>query len=187
MIEPNGDKAMNKKSPTGLLVAATITLIGLISAIPPTTAQTQVQFTCNQSYDQQSDRRFPTTFAWTSKGKTAVIRWVKNLGGYSPQDRCQDVSPRFQEAYDNGTLNLITNGKVKGQPVICTAKEYDAACETVLMTLRPKEDSLKILNNLKDIFEGSRQVGPIKNSSGIPQIYYQIDIEEFFRNAPVEK
>ena len=178
---------MNKKAPTGLLVAATITVIGLISAIPPTTAQSQVKFICNQGYDQESDRRFPTTFAWTSKGKTAVIRWVKNLGGYSPQDRCQDVSPRFQQAYDNGTLNLITNGKVKGESVICTAKEYGAGCETVLMTLRPEENSLRILNNLKDIFEGSRQVGPIKHSSGIPQVYYQIDIEEFLRNAPVEK
>ncbi|KOP24376.1 hypothetical protein AMR41_21560 [Hapalosiphon sp. MRB220] len=178
---------MNKKSPTGLLVAVSITVIGLISAIPPSTAQSQVKFICNQSYELQSDRRFPTTFAWTSGGKRAVIRWVKSLGGHSPQNRCQDVSPRFQQAYDNGTLNLITNGKVKGQPVICTAKEYGAACETVLMTLRPEENSLKILNNLKDIFEGSRQVGPIKHSSGIPQIYYQIDIEEFLRNAPVEK
>ncbi|WP_041740538.1 COP23 domain-containing protein [Calothrix sp. PCC 6303] len=177
---------MNKKSPTGLLVVATITVIGLISAIPPSTAQSQVKFICNQSYELQSDRRFPTTFAWTSRGKTAVIRWVKNLGGYSPQDRCQDVSSRFQQAFDNKTLNLITNGKVKGKPVICTAKEYGGACETVLMTLRPEENSLRILNELKDILD-ARQVGPIKHSSGIPQVYYQIDIEEFLRNAPVEK
>jgi Circadian oscillating protein COP23 len=177
---------MNKKLPTGLLVAATITVTGLISAIPPTTAQSQVQFTCNQSYELQSDRRFPTTFAWTSRGKVAVIRWVKDLGDHSPQDRCKNVSPRFQQAYDNGTLNLITNSKVKGEPVICTAKEYGAACEIVLMTLRPEENSLRILNDLKNILDG-HQVGPIKHSSGIPQIYYQIDIEEFLRNAPVEK
>ena len=177
---------MKMKAIATVLIAGTVADVGISSLIPKALAESQVQFICSESFDSQSNRRFPTTFAWTPRGKIALVRWVKNLGNYSGQQRCEKVSPRFQEAYANRTLNVLTNGRMNGQPVICTASEYGGSCHTLLMTLRPGDNSLAILNDFKDNLNG-RTIGPIRHSSGTPQVYYQIDIEEFLRNAPVEK
>lgn len=180
---------MNKKLITTALITASFVAMGAIFPIAESKAESDVKFICGKSHDRQTDnkdKRLPTTFAWTSRGKTAIVRWEKNFGKYSPQERCQSVAPRFQEAYDNGTLQMITNGKVNGQPVICAVREYGDSCQTVLMTLRKKDNPIQMLNDLKDTLNG-RGVGPVKNSSGTPQIYYQVNMDEFLRNAPVEK
>ncbi|MFM2061808.1 MAG: hypothetical protein RLZZ507_1478 [Cyanobacteriota bacterium] len=178
---------MNKKSVLTFLLTSSFAIGFLTSTIAQSTDKSPVKFICNQSFDQKANNNLPTTFAWHSKGKTALIRWETNyFRNYSPQRRCEEVSPRFQQAYDNGTINLITNGRMNNQPVICTVREYGAACDTLLMTLRPEDNSLQVLNLFKQIFSG-RQEGPVKHSSGTPQIYYKINIEEFLRNAPVEK
>ncbi|MCU0534726.1 MAG: COP23 domain-containing protein [Hydrococcus sp. Prado102] len=147
----------------------------------------KVQFICNQSFNKGTGERLPTTFAWTEKGKIAIVRWkTEEFASYSPQRRCDEVSPRFQEAYDNGTLKMITNGRMNGQPVICTATAYRGECQTLLMTLRSTDDSLRVLNSFNDVLSG-RSTGPILHNSGSPQVYYQVDIETFLRTAPVEE
>jgi hypothetical protein len=158
---------------------------GLTVHLSAAQAEQGVQFICAQVFDKQKNR-LPTTLAVTPRGKVAVIRWVSSMGAmYSQQKRCEEVSPRFQEAYNNGTLNLITNGVWNRQPVICTVSKLGDGCHTLLMTLRSGDDSLKLLNELKNILNG-RQRGPIKHSSGIPQAYVQINIQEFLQSAPVE-
>jgi len=67
--------------------------------------------------------------------------------GYSAKTRCEQVSPRFQEAYDKGTLNYMTNGTWKGQngkdkPVICAASVLGGDCETLLFTSAPKREAI---------------------------------------------
>ena len=167
------------------------TSIAIATAAMPTTAtnaQTDntVQFICSQGFDRDSGQRLPTTFAWHKQGKTALIRWKTPWGnGITPQQRCEQVSPRFQQAYDNGTLNFITNGTMNGQPVICTAKEQGGQCQTVLMTLRAEDNSLQMLNQLKDVL-GGRTTGPVVHSSGASQTYYRVDIDKFLETAPVE-
>lgn len=177
---------MNKKLLPTVLITASVVAMGLTIPIAKSQAKSDVKFICGKSYDRDNNKRLPTTFAWTSRGKTAIIRWEKNFGKYSPQERCQSVAPRFQEAYDNGTLEIITNAKVNGQPVICAVQEYGDSCQTVLMTLRQKDNSVKMLNDLKDTLNG-RSIGPVKNSSGTPQLFYKINMDEFLSNAPVEK
>jgi hypothetical protein len=149
--------------------------------------QQQVQFICAQSFDKATNRRLPTTFAWTARGKIAIVRWkTEQFPDYPPQKRCQEVSPRFQEAYNSGTLDYITNGKMNNQPVICTTTAYGGTCRTLLMTLRSQDNSLGVLNELRNILNG-RTVGPVVHSSGMPQAYYEIDIQYFLENAPVEE
>ena len=91
----------------------------------------------------------------------------------------------FQEAYDNNSIGLITNGTMDNQPVICTSDEYGGDCNTLLMTLRPEDDSAQVLNNLRQVLNGE-QVGAIKHNADTPQIYYQVDIDNFLETAPVE-
>jgi hypothetical protein len=149
-------------------------------------AQQDVQFICSESYDRSSGQRFPTTFAWTQRGKIAVIRWKNPWGNITPKERCEQVSPRFGQAYNNGNLKFITNSSVNGQPVICTTTQYGGSCQTMLMTLRSGDNSFKILNELKDIL-GGRGTGPVVHSSGAAQAYYQVDMDNFLRTAPVEQ
>ncbi|MDJ0534499.1 MAG: COP23 domain-containing protein [Xenococcaceae cyanobacterium MO_207.B15] len=173
---------------TTLLTTATlVTTMGLNLSQPQVQAETETKFICATSYDPETEQRNPTTFAWTPRGKVAVVRWsTEYFLKYSPQRRCQEVSPRFHKAYHNDTLGLMTNGTMNNQPVICTAKEAGGACDTLLMTLRPEDNSLKILNHFRRLFNGE-QVGPVKHAAGTPQVYYRMNIEEFLRTAPVEE
>ena len=50
------------------------------------------------------------------------------------------------------------------------------------MTLRPEDDSLRVLNSLRQVLNGEI-VGPVKHNK---QVYYQVDIENFLETAPVE-
>ena len=171
---------------TGLLSIA-VTLGA--STVKEVRANSEAEFICADSYDGESEQSLPTTFAWTPHGKVAIIRWETEdflNAGFSPQERCEAVSPRFQEAYDNNTLGLITNGQMNARPVICTSNESGGECVTLLMTLRPEDNSLRVLQSLKQILN-MEQVGPIKHSSGIPQVYYEVDIENFLETAPVEQ
>ena len=172
---------------TGLLGTFVITL-GLNLPINQVNANTDTEFICAESFDRDSGGSLPTTFAWTPRGKIAVIRWETeyfSASSYTPVQRCQAVSPRFQKAYENNNLGIITNGQMNNQPVICTAKEPGGVCANLLMTLRPEDNSLKILDQFRQIFNGE-QVGPVKHNASTPQVYYKIDIENFLRNAPVE-
>ena len=174
---------------TLLTSAALLTTVGLnsISQQAQPQSDTETQFICADSYDAEKGERSPTTFAWTSRGKIAVIRWQSEyFQDWSPQERCNEVSPRFDEAYHNNTLGIITNGTMNNERVICTASESGGACETLLLTLRPEDKSLPILSHFRRLLN-AEQVGPVKHSSGEPQIYYQVDIENFLRTSPVEK
>lgn len=186
---------MIKLRPQAIFSAAVIGILactGISSLSKQGIAQTpnsaQVHWICNQSYDAEANEGLPTTFAWTSRGKIPIIRWATEdftRAGYDPQTRCEQVTSRFRQAYENKTLGLITNGWMNNQRVICTANEPGGTCVDLLLTLRPEDDSLKMVNLLKDIFF-ARGVGPLKHSGGETQLYYQIDFDYFLETAPVE-
>ena len=153
-----------------------------------TKSDTGTEFICREGYDQTADKQLPTTYAFTGGQKRAIIRWSTEYfsgSGWDPKSRCEEVSPRFQTAYDNKTLNFITNGTMNNQPVICTALEDGGPCADLLITLLPTDNGLELATELGQIFNG-RSTGPMRHSSGNSQVYIQVDIEEFIRNAPVE-
>lgn len=174
---------MNWKLMTCVAVVSACSLT--YKTVNPVQANEGYKFICQESFDAASNRRLPTTFAWGSRGKIAIIRWETEVfKNWSPKQRCDEVSPRFQTAYENDTINLITNGTMNNQPVICTARGYGQPCHTLLLTLRPEDNSVEVLNHLRAIFNGQR-VGPIKHSSEEGQIYYRINIDKFLQEAPV--
>ncbi|WP_375501359.1 COP23 domain-containing protein [uncultured Nostoc sp.] len=172
-----------------LLTGCSLSAICITSIVSQAKADDDVRFICASGYDQQTDKRFPTTYAWTSDGKRPIIRWKYawfNSQTITPEERCKQVSSRFQTAYNNKSLAYIANGIVNNQAVICTAKKEDAACDTTLLTLRPQDDPLQILDDLKEILRG-RATKPIEHSSKQQPVYYKIDIKKFLQTAPVEK
>ncbi len=175
------------------LTIKSLVIIGSIAAIlgikiAPIQAQQEIKFFCGTSYEESSNRHEPTTFIWHPRGKIRLIQWKKKFGGKSPEKRCIEVSQNWQTAYNNGSLSFafITNGQMNNEKVICIAKKSGGKCDNLLLTLPPEDRSVDILNQLKDILKGY-QVGPIKQSSGEPQIYYRINFDNFLKNAPVEK
>lgn len=176
------------------IIAFSACALTALSVATTVTHQVQAQqseetsFICASGFDKATNQRHPTTYAWTQRGKIAVVRWKYNWfnnADYTPQRRCQDVSKQFQTAYNNQTIDYITNGTENAQEVICAAHSEGGACATTLLTLRPGDDSLKILTQLKERL-GGRATRPIDHSSGKRQVYYKIDIDKFLQTAPVE-
>ena len=166
-----------------------LTIVGLTAAIafsliPSSQAKAleKRSFKCEKTTKQDS----PKTFTFYKGQKRTVIRWSGPLGEKNPQERCEQATVRIQQAYDNDTIKIITNGIMKKQPVICTADDYGGDCVNLLITLNPQEDSLKVLNQLKEALLG-KQKGPVIHTSDTPQIYYEIDLEKAIENAPVEQ
>ena len=62
----------------------------------------EISFICSEGYHADSGKRLPTTYAWTPRGKIAVIRFKTEAfksSGYTPEARCKEISPRFDAAY----------------------------------------------------------------------------------------
>lgn len=171
---------------TSLLSTLTITL-GFNLSIPQAQADNEVQFFCDNSYDSESGA-LPTTFARTSRGKIPIIRWRNEDfidADFSLQQRCDAFSYRFQRAYDKDSFSVITNSKINNQPVICATNKYREPCNELLMILHPEENVILVFNNIRKVFDGE-QVGIPTKAEDIPQVYYQIDIENFLETAPIE-
>ncbi|WP_315790894.1 COP23 domain-containing protein [Fischerella sp. JS2] len=121
-------------------------------------------FYCGQS------NGVPTTFVRTQNGKRLpVIRWVSQYfssKGLTPQQRCQQVSDRFQRSYDNGTLRYIKAGTLNKQPVVCAVIQKNAACTdtTLLFTLKPGSNPDATLRQIMD--RRALAAGNTTNQSG---------------------
>ena len=158
-------------------------------------AESEVQFICAHSFNRNNGLRYPTTVARTERGKVPIIQWTTALTSrimIMPQQACEEISPRFQQAYDNGTLNFVTNGTMNGQPVICTTSGYGGTCRTLLMTLRSqdlmtrrsRDSSFALLIALKDQLN-ARSAGPVYGHSDVLQLYLKVDIDKFLQETPV--
>jgi hypothetical protein len=150
---------------------------------PSTETAEKIQFTCATSFNDRLKQKVPTTMAWRASDKRAIVQWVKPMDDYwTPERRCSEISQRMQAADDAGTLKYLTNGKMNGQKVICTAIEVNGACKNLLMTLRPQDKSNDFLTELKDVFNGRSHSSP-QHSSREPQRYIKVDVDEMWKNA----
>jgi hypothetical protein len=140
-----------------VIMAGTIALSSMATFMPISLAQSKTYF-CEKSNDGVW-----TTYAKNyNNKKIPIIRWVKTLGEYSPSSRCQQVSSRFQRAYDKGILNYLTSGVNRGQAVICAASQYGGPCSQLLFTLKSHKEASSVLQSLVEI--GYRARGPIMQS-----------------------
>jgi hypothetical protein len=106
-----------------------------------TVAQTQ-KFFCDTSGS------IPATVAQTRRGNVRLITWERVITGqYTPLQRCQQVSNRFQEFHSKGWLRFITSGRRGGSNVICVAEAKNQPCrpEGMLFTLSPENKPTQVL------------------------------------------
>lgn len=157
-------------------------------------------FNCNQpSHAQdttffcgQNTQGIPTTYARTKRGNVPVIRWVSSnfaTSGYTPQQRCQEVTRRFQVYKNNGTLNYITTGIMNRQSVVCVSNIKGGGCEGLLFTLKPGANASRVLQQLFNIGDGTA-TSPLyessRSSSNSQTETNSIDVNQFLNNTPVE-
>lgn len=124
----------------------------------------------------------PTTVAQSSRPDIPVIRWVSDFGdevGYTPQKRCEEVSNRFQQYYNQGVLNFVTTGRQNNQNIVCVSSEKGGACQGLLFTLKPNDNPSNVIQQMFEV--ASYASGPIDQSSGI-----YIDIKKILETAPVD-
>jgi hypothetical protein len=131
----------------------------------------------------------PTTYVKVgSNERKPVIRWVSRYSsgsGYTPQQRCLEVTKRFNtlDARPRG-IDIITTGYLNGLPVIYSPSHgrERANSSNLLFTLKRGEDATQKIQLLFDLREGGGP-GPLFESSSDSVIVY---FNKFLENAPVE-
>lgn len=129
---------------------------------PTPCAQSMPQPIVKDSFFCQTGGEAPTTYVNTPSGNIPLIRWVSRYfkhSGYSPDVRCQEVSQRFNQYYNQGVLNYVTTGYMNDLPVICVASEIGGPCTGTLFTLKPGEDASRVVQQLFDVRAGAS--GPL--------------------------
>lgn len=143
-----------------MLTELAIALTASVTITQPSLAQNN-KFFCGMS------RSVPATLVHTSRGNIPVIRWVNNAfpPPWTPQQRCEEISARFQRFYDNGTLKFLRAGRLSGQPVLCVASYKGGSClpNGVLVTLKRGTDPQLTLERLSD-YQGKSSANPIELS-----------------------
>jgi hypothetical protein len=159
----------------------------------PLLASTASLFTLSSAIAEPASPKFycgkldnvPTTMAKTRRGPVPIIRWVFAGFGenYSPENRCQLVSAKFQAYYEDDSINYLRAAYLNKQPVICAAKRRgDPAC-AVLFTLKPGSDPNRTLRQLLNIRDRTSNV--ILQESYVPTAPTEVDLNDFLDKAPV--
>ncbi|MDF5726869.1 MAG: COP23 domain-containing protein [Rhizonema sp. PD38] len=161
------------------IAVVTSTVAILLISCKGSTTDRKITYLCRENH-----YGIPSTIAKTPQGEIAVIRWKSSFGEpeYTPQKRCAEVSNRFQQYQDNGTINYITTGIMNNQSVVCISSTAGGACTGLLFTLKPNENPSHVIQQLFDI--SYKAEPPLYESSKSPSIY--IDFQKFLKNAPVE-
>jgi hypothetical protein len=157
-----------------------VSSIGSIVATTPTTAYSQDstpktvserRFYCGQAQDPTSKKMLPATLMETqgeSESQVIVIWKSEFFKEFSPQQRCQIVSPKFQAAYTAGRGYLIS-GVSERQGIVCLVANENDECNksTMIFTLKSYQDANKVIEDLAlsasgqsnrpDTQKGSRQ------------------------------
>jgi hypothetical protein len=176
-----GDFKTMKNQLIQMLVLVSATALNLVAGTKHTLAENPVQYSC---INYQGN---PMTIADTPRGKIPLINWKSTFftnSGYTPEQRCQAVTARFQQQAEAGNLRYVNSGIINNQPVICVVertnsptKPYRCKQDGLLLTLEPRDNPREVLKNLFDV--SSRVSNGAITRGGV------INIEDFLQNAPV--
>lgn len=167
------------------LIPATIlaTAVTAAAGMQPSVAQSAGQsgFFCDTSSGT------PVTLYQNRQGGVEPwIRWTSDYfsgSGYTPVQRCQEVSGRLETYRRNGQLKFITVGRMNNQNVICTASQINGRCEGLIYTLKPRQDAIRTLNNFLAWREGQAGAPSLSESRQVP--YIDVSSRLDGGNAPV--
>ena len=167
----------------------TIALIGVGPALTlQSPSQAQARFECLLPVTGPHVG-VPTTYVKVgSNERKPVIRWVSGYSsgsGYTPQQRCLEVTKRFNtlDARPRG-IDIITTGYLNGLPVIYSPSHgrERANSSNLLFTLKRGEDATEKIQQLFDLRETGYTQPLFESSSDSATVHFN----KFLENAPVE-
>ncbi|NES19768.1 MAG: hypothetical protein F6K41_12775 [Symploca sp. SIO3E6] len=177
---------MKKKQIAHLLVAGLVAVqVPVFKAQNSVAAPAGTSFECHELFGHPSGSPW-ATFVVTSTGKrlaAPMLLWKNSPGGYTPQQRCYEVTNRLNVAVtSNGGLlsNLwLTVGRVNNQSVICYVNSnVGGGCNNnnLLLTLTTPANTRNPARALVDmvayIITGSASGTSIRESQ---QPYYNLE------------
>ncbi|MBD2302451.1 COP23 domain-containing protein [Nostoc sp. FACHB-190] len=181
----------------GLGLTVVTSLSSLVMSISPSFSQSnsatsqpdKVTFFCQPMFDAASGERITATVAWVPerKGNVHFIAWQSgfNRSGWTPEQRCQEVTKNFQKLYDQGRLNYLSHGKRNGNSVICAFASSRETCNATnqLFTVKNVSDPRQVIQKMMNISEGKNN-DAIFQSSG-DKLY--ISVTKILNNSPLLK
>ncbi len=119
------------------------------------------------------DEKGMFTTVHTERGSLPLIHWIDRSfpPPFTPAQRCQIVSQRFQKFDNNGTLKYIKADIINNLPALCVAAYPGGSClpDGLLVTFKPGTDPNKTLIKLLDQRVWATGSDPIRLSSGSNQ------------------
>lgn len=153
-----------------LLVAGISTGVSLDETVQ---AQSNFSFQC-----RKNSQNTWTTFVTRKDGsQSQFIKWLQDdlvLAGYPPERRCREVTGRLNVLANKGGKPKLTYGSINRIPVICVTDRKGGSCQSLLYTLKPKQDPEETLRNLM-LLNKSKFNGPALVESASCRIY--VDVE----------
>jgi hypothetical protein len=131
----------------------------------------------------------PTTAAQVGPNEyKPVIHWFSRYfsgAGYTPMQRCQEVTGRFNTLSTRpGGIDIITTGYLNGLPVIYSPSDgrERANSSNLLFTLKRGENATQKIAQLFDIRAGASSSPLFESSSDSATVYFK----KFLESVPVE-
>lgn len=167
----------------------TIALIGVGAALTlQSPSQAQTRFECIVPVTGPYVG-VPTTAAQVGPNEyKPVIRWVSRYfsgSGYTPMQRCQEVTGRFNSLNTRpGGIDIITTGYLNGLPVIYSPSDgrERANSSNLLFTLKRGENATDKIAQLFDIRAGASSSPLFESSSDSATVHFK----KFLESVPVE-
>ncbi len=152
----------------------------------------RVSFYCGEIQEQTSGETIPATVAYVpQEGKEnkniSIIVWKSaHIPEWQPQKRCDTVSEKFQQFYQDGRLNYLTTGVKRGYDIICAARDIGKPCQddAQLFQVKASDNPQAVLQELIGMLESSSSNEPLYQSSE-QQVY--VSMEVLFEVAPAIK
>ncbi len=173
-----------------LLSLSLITILGFCSVVvneKASLSQETLEFKCAKVYEIDAREKIPTTVIWIPEEKKNVpmIFWKsENITNWSPDARCDTVSPKFDQAFREGRLNYITTGEVNNYNVVCAIAKEGQICNSKnqLFTINPTQNPEAVLTQMAGFFKGN--LIALYQSGG--KTYIKIDLEKVAQQQGVE-
>lgn len=178
---------MKKSILTGIIASLSLALSSSILSVSANEVSSNNTYYCAQLNGGWN------TFVNTPRGRVKLVNWVQSFSDkWNPQNRCVEISGRFQKFLDAGTLKYIRTGTVNKLPVICVAQNKGGSCpdENVLITLEPNTDPENVLIRLVDFRRSvsGQTIVLSENDSGFyDDGEFYVDMNKFLTTVSVEK
>ena len=169
------DLTTMKNNSISALIATGLAISSTIATAIPTFAQSDnsgIKVYCGQAADPSSKSNLPATLVSVPgrEEPTVLVIWKSEaFKKFTPQQRCEAVSPKFQAAFQAGRFS-ITSGQdpATGQGIVCAVTNAQETCDKskMLFTLKSYSSASLTVDTLGNSLQGSAGTVLYQSSGG---------------------